>query len=643
MVRQAAALSLVEANQSIGCTDVHFVFARGSGEPLGGRSMVAWRAAIQSKLQSSRLSYSFYELGSLSLNGYQYPAAAVSGSASGVLNLIGAAISGGQANGYGASVRAGIQELKTYVERIHSACPNTKFVLGGYSQGGQVVSTTLPELDAEQIVYAATFGDPKLYLPEGYGLMPAACLGLNYSNYREVVPNCRAYEGILGGTKPYQNSTYVDKLGVWCNKDDIMCSGNFSISAHTAYTTNGLYDDAATVIAQKISQAYPAAGIKAWWLPGAQLRDDVAFLFDTTGSMADVLQQYATEAKSLANQVVLRGGRIALYEYRDLSDPYKPRELCDFTCSYEEFVQKVDALTVDNGGDKPESALSALAYAMNNLNWGSGATKSLILVTDAGYHDPDRDGTSLAAVVDLSLSIDPVNLYILTEPELADTYQELAIRTGGAVFDVHNAEDLARSTTTVLCRPRVSLPLAEYHGLVGDSFEFVATAFDETGNSAGLRYDWDLDGDGEFEVMEAGSTLHKQYLAEFHGVIQVKVTDQAGFFSTMSARVDVYRETPPVATIEYLMATPIIRGQSTVNLRTVAQHVVVLLDDVPIGYLEAGNKSFVLTELANTPVTLTLVPYNDAGWAGVSSSVVLAPAVPLAPNAGVPVASGTKV
>lgn len=618
-----------------GCNDVQFIFARGSGEPLRGSSEAAWRTAILSKLSPSSLRYSFYELGSSEQDGYQYPAVAVSDSFDGGLNLIGAAISGGKAFNYGASVRTGIGELKAYVKKISTACPNTKFVLGGYSQGGQVVSTTLPELDADKVIYAATFGDPKIYLPEGKGLIPAACLGRGYSNYRVHVPNCRAYEGILGGTNPYQAKTYIDKLGVWCNKDDIMCSGYFDVAAHTAYVANGLYDDAATIISQKVSAAYPGADIFAWWHPGAIIKDDVAFLIDTTGSMQTLVAQYSEEAKNLASKVIARGGRIALYEYRDLDDPFEPRQVCGFGCSYDEFVEKLDSLQVDGGGDTAESVLSGMKYLMNTLNWRTGATKSLVLLTDANYHNPDRDGTLTQDVVNLSLAIDPVNIYVITQSGTMSDYAELARLTGGAVFNANDSVGLTQSTDTILQRPIVSLPLAEYSGMVGDTFTFTADAINVDGDSTLLVYDWDLNGDGDFEYENAGAILEHSYQSEFSGTIQVKVTNADGLSSTMSAQVEVYDKAPENAKIDWLAASPILGSQSTVSFSTTAERVLVVINDALYGWLASDQKSFVIKDLSNTDVTVTLIPYDINGRRGESASIVVSDRLPLAPNTGV--------
>lgn len=153
------------------CADVEFIFARGSGEELSSGTYRAWESSLISELNQELVAqpptYHFYELGSEPQQGAQYPAVRVSGDLEGIINLGGAAISGGDAYVFGESVSTGVAELKAYMGRIASVCPQTKFVLGGYSQGAMVLTRSLPNLDPNNIIYVATFGDPKLYLPEG--------------------------------------------------------------------------------------------------------------------------------------------------------------------------------------------------------------------------------------------------------------------------------------------------------------------------------------------------------------------------------------------------------------------------------------------------------------------------------------------
>lgn len=411
----ATAVETVEAES---CLDLKIIFARGSGgERWNDQNYLEFKARIEEKLPTAGLSYEFLDL--------DYPAVGV-----GADNLdvaIGAFFGAGDAYEFGNSVDTGVQEL---TKIVNYGCAKTKYVIGGYSQGAMVVSKALSNLNADRIIYAATFGDPKIYLPEGAGLVPAACAGRNLSDYRAYVPDCRAYKGLLGSYKPYQPEEFLGKLGTWCNKYDIFCSSYYSISSHTSYVADDLYEDASRVIASKVALAFSMDSEYA-------SPHDTAILIDSTDSMGWLIGQFREEAVRLANETFAAGGRVALYDYRDLADPYEPVARCTFeTCTAENFGEYLDSIVLEGGGDIPESMLSASLKVMNELSWRRGATKSLVVLTDAAFLSPDRDGTTMWDVIELSKRIDPVNLYIVTDETIAEmnpAMSELAKATGGMV------------------------------------------------------------------------------------------------------------------------------------------------------------------------------------------------------------------
>ncbi len=615
------------------CDDVQFIFARGSGEALNGPSSQAWRQAIEQKLSTTRLEYSFYELGSKDQYGFQYPAVTVAGSFEGYSNLLGAVVNGGESFDFGKSVTEGANELRVYLRQVSASCPKTKFVLGGYSQGAMVLSRTLDKLDASHILYVATFGDPKLYLPEGKGLWPDACYGKNLSNYRAYVPDCRAFQGVLGGYQPYQPEAYLDKLGAWCNQKDIMCSSGMSIDDHTAYVKTGLYTDAARKIYQRLKEVYPNLS-GASQNPWAAASHDVAFLLDTTESMSSLFKVYLSEAKYLASQVLSAGGRIALYTYGDLSDGTKPVQRCNFGCTLTEFSEILDGLKPWEGGDLPESALSAMLTALNGLDWHYGATKSIVLVTDAGYHNPDRDQTTLDDVVRRSLEIDPVNVYVMTERSEQKAYLELARRTGGQVFNVRNADDKTASTETILARPEVALAQAEYSGRVGDEFYFDASL--AAAKNPNLRYDWDLDCDGEFELQNVSPTVTQTYRQPISGFVQVRATDSAGHSSTMSARLEVINPSAiQSAIINSLSSQPLSKTSTRLNFQTTnTEKMLLIVNDAVLGFIDPVTRSEIVLENIAIGTKIQLVPYNADEIRGETRELTFTVALPSVPNAG---------
>lgn len=423
---------------AVSCPDLKIIFARGSGgERWVDKNYLTFKSEIDSKLKLTNLKYEFEDL--------DYPAIGVGDP----LTLLTTFVSGGEAYEFGESVSVGVKNL---ISGTSGACSNTKYILAGYSQGAMVVSKAINYINPNKIIYAATFGDPKIYLPEGFGLVPSACSGKNLSNYRIYVPDCRVYEGMLGGYRPYQPEGYVDKLGTWCNKNDIFCSTHFSVNAHTSYVSDGLYTDASKLIFDKICKSF---GILNTFVS----LHDTAILIDSTSSMENYLHDYKREALNLAEKTLNSGGRVALYDYRDLGDPYNINEHCGFdSCTLESFKAGLDAITLGGGGESiEESLLSASFNVMKKLSWKFGSTKSVVVFTDAGYHNPDIDGVTFADVVNLSKKIDPVNFYVVTTKLNKNFYKTLAEATDGAVTTL--VDGVSGMTDNIMARydslPRV--------------------------------------------------------------------------------------------------------------------------------------------------------------------------------------------
>ncbi|MBR3131997.1 cutinase family protein [Candidatus Saccharibacteria bacterium] len=447
MAVMMAAMQMVLPNfdsaDASSCPDVKVIFARGSGgERYTSGHYLAFKAAMEEKLATSELTYEIDDL--------DYSAVSIDVGDGHLGTLLGAYVSGGDAYEFGDSVHEGTDELLRAIN--NSGCTNTKYVLAGYSQGAIVLLNGLDRIDPDKIIYVATFGDPKIYLPEGAGLVPVACSGKNLSEYRVYVPDCRAHKGILGARDPYVLEGFLGKVGTWCNKRDILCSSHFSISDHTSYAEDGLYEDASRFIFSKIGETFGFSN--QYTSP-----HDTAILIDSTGSMSNLIEKYKAEALNLAEKTLSSGGRVALYDYRDLNDGYTPVERCNFeTCDLESFQAGLEAIGASGGGDTPESLLSASLHVMQSLNWNFGSTKSLVILTDAGYHSPDLDGTTFYDVQKLSKQIDPVNFYIITEIYELENYRELAEATGGMVAS--SVEDLSILTETIMEKYE-SLPRVE--------------------------------------------------------------------------------------------------------------------------------------------------------------------------------------
>lgn len=599
------------------CKDVEFIFARGSGGNVGEENYKIWESGIISTLEDSTLNYNFYELGTNSYNGARYPSAAI-----GVKNLstintsISAIFSALGIGPFNESVSNGVRELVGRIAFVSSSCPNIKFVLAGYSQGAMVMSRAVPKLSADKIAYVATFGDPTLYLPEGEGIIPPACRGLWYSDYRVYAPNCRTHAGMLGANKPYEPKEFTGKIGIWCTKQDVFCSNSINLSDiaadHLSYAPDGLYLDSAKKIREKLIALFPNAFEDT---TAATLRNTV-LLFDSTTSMQTKITQFKETALKIAADTLNNGGDVAVFEYRDIKDGWtEPRLLADFGSTYDEIKNAIDDIVTGGGDDLPESTLSAALHAMNTVKWKKGAVKSLVVVTDAPFHSPDLDGTTIAQVIRRSLEIDPVNFYVVGDDEaLRSDFDELISGTNGNFFSLNSADFSLNIYGTLLSRPEANFPLEEYSGLIGDEFHFGLIT---SGNI--VQYDWDLDDDGVFEVTTFSPTIAKTYPSTFSGIIKARVTDENGLSSTASASINVLTSAELAPSLKNVSQDQLTFSY-TFGENTAA--VLVSLDGLPLGV--TTGTSFTLTDLT-IPATIQLTPISPSGFLGTPSSFDLTP------------------
>lgn len=117
-----------------------------------------------------------------------------------------------------------------------------------------------------------------------------------------------------------------------------------------------------------------------------ELRLDLLFLLDTTGSMADELRRIQDTIDTIAQRIdafeprpVLRFGLVA---YRDVGDAYVTRRY-DFTTDVTSFREKLNQLSADGGGDEPEALEEALHETVSSLEWSDDAIRLAFLVADA--------------------------------------------------------------------------------------------------------------------------------------------------------------------------------------------------------------------------------------------------------------------
>jgi hypothetical protein len=122
-----------------------------------------------------------------------------------------------------------------------------------------------------------------------------------------------------------------------------------------------------------------------------QDRVEVAFVLDTTGSMADLIDGAKRKIWSIASTIVDNNPdadiAMALVAYRDRGDDYVVKTI-DMSEDLQGLYGKLIKLEADGGDDTPESVNEALDNAVGDLKWSSGdhVKRIIFLVGDAPPH-----------------------------------------------------------------------------------------------------------------------------------------------------------------------------------------------------------------------------------------------------------------
>ena len=118
---------------------------------------------------------------------------------------------------------------------------------------------------------------------------------------------------------------------------------------------------------------------------------EVAFVLDTTGSMASLIEGAKRKIWSIATTIIDENPgaeiRMGLVAYRDIGDEYVTRRV-ELTADIQDLYAQLLELRARGGGDWPESVNEALHEGITKLSWTSGPEVSRIvfLVGDAPPH-----------------------------------------------------------------------------------------------------------------------------------------------------------------------------------------------------------------------------------------------------------------
>eukprot|EP00009_Paramoeba_aestuarina_P009245 CAMPEP_0201522374 /NCGR_PEP_ID=MMETSP0161_2-20130828/17150_1 /ASSEMBLY_ACC=CAM_ASM_000251 /TAXON_ID=180227 /ORGANISM="Neoparamoeba aestuarina, Strain SoJaBio B1-5/56/2" /LENGTH=472 /DNA_ID=CAMNT_0047921197 /DNA_START=75 /DNA_END=1490 /DNA_ORIENTATION=+ len=172
---------------------------------------------------------------------------------------------------------------------------------------------------------------------------------------------------------------------------------------------------------------------------------DICFIFDTTGSMASVIEKVRTQIKKTCTRLCndLVGIRISIMAVGDYCDQanYVVNSL-DFSNNPSQIHKFVSSVKRTGGGDAPEAYEWALHKA-RQLSWRTeeDVGKAVVLIADAEPHPPSYTSANIFWQDELEMLADMgVKVYGVQALHTGATpfYQRLAERSGGLHIRFNN-------------------------------------------------------------------------------------------------------------------------------------------------------------------------------------------------------------
>jgi Mg-chelatase subunit ChlD len=511
----------------------------------------------------------------------------------------------------------------------------------------------LDETVLDRIAYVAIFGDPTYTtLTDQAGPLSDRCEDDWLPSWVQGTGQCWQ-QGALGERIPYIPFSLDGRVGSWCSLGDYACSSiptdlaNFlgDGGPHGKYFTDGHVAKATQKAAESLEAFLPdqADDIDASFLRFATggAGADLAFIFDTTGSMGGSIANAKAEATDLANLWLSNStnGRIALVEFRDQGDAFVSRIVLPLTADAEDFQTAVNGLVAAGGGDVPEAQLSGVMTALDGLDWQAGATKIGIVITDAVGRDPEPvTGYTRAQAAQRALEIDPVAVYgvnVSTLQSVTDWMRPIADATAGEVAVLGQGQtlsDLLADVMNEIALNPVAVLGGPYFAASGNPVFFDADrSFDPDADL--ISYKWDFDSDGTTDQTTTEPKVAHTYSGTYSGIAAVRVVSADGGEALGSAVVTVDAAgLADEAAVAPTAASASVTGPSEVTVTWTpapndrADDYVVRLSDsallrsTPVG---AGNSVTIAGLDLSLPMTFSAQAANEFGLsAGVSTAPV---------------------
>ena len=184
-------------------------------------------------------------------------------------------------------------------------------------------------------------------------------------------------------------------------------------------------------------------------LAPSELKTDIVFVIDSTGSMSDEINNVINNLNTFTS-VLEEGGvsyRVAIIDYKDITESGEETRLLKDSSGNtwfknpETIASVLSGISVDGGGDGPETLVDALGMMLSGaLSFRSGASRFAMVLTDANYKNNNNYGyADMDALIDRLVNVG-VCTSVISSTSYKSTYEALYSRTDGIFCNIYNSD-----------------------------------------------------------------------------------------------------------------------------------------------------------------------------------------------------------
>lgn len=503
-----------------------------------------------------------------------------------------------RANAYYESMYDGSDALTQYLKSKMVNCPDQKIVLGGYSQGAQVVGETLPRLtsmERSKIAFTALYGDPKFNTKDGTSL---------YKKGPWVRGNAFVLSsGILGARLDYLPNDMQGRSGSWCDFGDTICTGRnindpitriigekFINPVHSnAYQDRWIPQSVNEIIGgltatDVFTKNPPQVNLSTYYRKnGTRPITDIVLIIDSAGSNEKGIEKLRQDAGAISKSLLKdKNTQVGIVRYSNQtpgifgSTPTMGWEAYGPTTIQWQLEQNLRSISTDPANTAWTytplyAGLNAANTVMERIG-RPGAQKQYIIYTNKYPGGVFADGVTVYGragkvfvtkdqIIRKMYTLDPVVANAVIVPDGAavndDTKSYISnftdISGGGVtVADANNvgaafdgvANEFDTSPVAIISEPVQ----------IGSSL-FVSGGESYDPNSFITKYKWDCNDDGIYELQDTQPSAVCDYSTTYGGIIGLEVESADGQKAKMYKTINFISEPIALQTQELVIDT----------------------------------------------------------------------------------------